>query len=121
MKLLRLNALPSNTQLEKTAVTIGNFDGVHLGHQAMIHQLKAVAKQQNLKTVVMIFEPQPLEFFKGYDAPPRISSLREKVEYLTELGVDYIAVAKFDNSFRSLSAEQFADILKENSMPKVWF
>lgn len=64
MKLLRLNALPSNTQLEKTAVTIGNFDGVHLGHQAMIHQLKAVAKQQNLKTVVMIFEPQPLEFFK---------------------------------------------------------
>ncbi|MFN3289622.1 MAG: adenylyltransferase/cytidyltransferase family protein, partial [Acinetobacter sp.] len=56
MKLLRLNALPSNTQLEKTAVTIGNFDGVHLGHQAMIHQLKAVAKQQNLKTVVMIFE-----------------------------------------------------------------
>ena len=113
MKLLRLNALPSHTQLEKTAVTIGNFDGVHLGHQAMIHQLKAVAKQQNLKTVVMIFEPQPLEFFKGYDAPPRISSLREKVEYLTELGVDYIAVAKFDNSFRSLSAEQFADILKE--------
>lgn len=113
MKLLRLNALPSHTQLEKTAVTIGNFDGVHLGHQAMIHQLKAVAKLQNLKTVVMIFEPQPLEFFKGYDAPPRISSLREKVEYLTELGVDYIAVAKFDNSFRSLSAEQFADILKE--------
>ncbi len=47
----------------------------------------------------MIFEPQPLEFFKGYDAPPRISSLREKVEYLTELGVDYIAVAKFDNHF----------------------
>ena len=63
MKLLRLNALPSNTQLEKTAVTIGNFDGVHLGHQAMIHQLKAVAKLQNLKTVVMIFEPQPREFF----------------------------------------------------------
>jgi len=113
MKLLRLNALPSNTQLEKTAVTIGNFDGVHLGHQAMIHQLKAVAKQQNLKTVVMIFEPQPLEFFKGYDAPPRISSLREKVEYLTELGVDYIAVAKFDNHFRSLSAEAFAKLLKD--------
>ena len=113
MKLLRLHALPSHSELEKTVVTIGNFDGVHLGHQAMIHQLKAVAKQHNLKTVVMIFEPQPLEFFKGYDAPPRISSLREKVEYLTELGVDYIAVAKFDNIFRSLSAEQFADILKE--------
>ena len=113
MKLLRLHALPSHSELEKTAVTIGNFDGVHLGHQAMIHQLKRLAQQQNLKTVVMIFEPQPLEFFKAYDAPPRISSLREKVEYLTELGVDYIAVAKFDNHFRSLSAEAFADILKD--------
>ena len=113
MKLLRLNALTPNTQLPKTAVTIGNFDGVHLGHQAMIAQLKQLATEQNLKTLVMIFEPQPLEFFKAYDAPPRISSLREKVEYLTELGVDYIAIAKFDNNFRSLSAEEFANILKE--------
>lgn len=112
MQLLRLNALAPDFQLEKTAVTIGNFDGVHLGHQAMIAQLKQLAAAQQLKTLVMIFEPQPLEFFKGYEAPPRISSLREKVEYLTELGVDYIAVAKFDNYFRSLSAEAFADMLK---------
>jgi riboflavin kinase / FMN adenylyltransferase len=113
MKLLRLNALAPNVNLPQTAVTIGNFDGVHLGHQAMIDRLKTIAQQQNLKTVVMIFEPQPLEFFQGYEAPPRISSLREKVEYLTELGVDYIAVAKFDNSFRNLSAEEFANILKQ--------
>ncbi len=112
MKLLRLNALAPNFQLPKTAVTIGNFDGVHLGHQAMISQLKQLAAAENLKTLVMIFEPQPLEFFKGYDAPPRITSLREKVEYLTELGVDYIAVAKFDNHFRSLNAESFAELLK---------
>ncbi|HCJ6515455.1 TPA: adenylyltransferase/cytidyltransferase family protein, partial [Acinetobacter baumannii] len=82
MKLLRLNALSPNFQLPQTAVTIGNFDGVHLGHQAMIAQLKKIAAAQGLKTLVMIFEPQPLEFFKGYDAPPRINSLREKVEYL---------------------------------------
>lgn len=112
MKLLRLNALAPNLELPKTAVTIGNFDGVHLGHQAMISQLKNKAKTLDLKTLVIIFEPQPLEFFKGYEAPPRINSLREKVEYLTELGVDYIAIAKFDNQFRSLSAEHFADILK---------
>ena len=112
MKLLRLNALPAHSQLPKTAVTIGNFDGVHLGHQAMIKQLQHVASKENLKTLVMIFEPQPLEFFKAYDAPPRISSLREKVEYLTELGVDYIAVAKFDNNFRSSNAESFAELLK---------
>ena len=114
MQLLRLNALSSTTDLAQTAVTIGNFDGVHVGHQAMIQQLKAVAAAQQLKTVVMLFEPQPLEFFKGYDAPPRISSLREKVEYLTELGIDYIAVAKFDNLFRSLNAEAFAHLLKNS-------
>ncbi len=112
MQLLRLNALAPNFQLPKTAVTIGNFDGVHLGHQAMVSQLKNIAQQHHLKTLVMIFEPQPLEFFKGYEAPPRITSLREKVEYLTELGVDYIAIAKFDNQFRNLSAENFADLLK---------
>ena len=113
MQLLRLNALAPNLQLPQTAVTIGNFDGVHLGHQAMVSQLQEVAQAKNLKTLVMIFEPQPLEFFKAYDAPPRITSLREKVEYLTELGVDYIAIAKFDNAFRSLSAENFADVLKD--------
>ena len=112
MKLLRLNALMSSDPLPPTAVTIGNFDGVHLGHQAMIAQLKAVAAQQGLKTLVMLFEPQPLEFFKGYEAPPRISSLREKVTYLSELGVDYIAIARFDDRFRSLSAEDFAALLK---------
>ena len=112
MKLLRLNALAPDFQLPKTAVTIGNFDGVHLGHQAMVSQLKALAAEHRLKTAVMIFEPQPLEFFKSYEAPPRITSLREKVEYLSELGVDYIVVAKFDNAFRSLSAEEFAEILK---------
>ena len=112
MKLLRLNALAPNFQLPKTAVTIGNFDGVHLGHQAMVQQLKDIAQQQDLKTVVMIFEPQPLEYFKSYEAPPRISSLREKVEHLAALGIDYIVVAKFDDTFRNLSAEEFADILK---------
>ena len=112
MKLLRLNALSPSLQLPQTAVTIGNFDGVHLGHQAMISQLKDIAQPHDLKTMVMIFEPQPLEFFKGYEAPPRISSLREKVEYLTELGVDYIVIAKFNDAFRSLSADAFADILK---------
>ncbi|MDR7017262.1 riboflavin biosynthesis protein RibF [Acinetobacter sp. 3657] len=112
MKLLRLNALSPDFQLPPTAVTIGNFDGVHLGHQTMIAQLKTLAAAKGLKTLVMIFEPQPLEFFKGYEAPPRISSLREKVEYLTELGVDYIAVAKFNHYFRSLNATEFAELLK---------
>jgi len=113
MKLLRLNVMTADLDLPKTAVTIGNFDGVHLGHQSMIAQLKQAAQAEQLKTAVMIFEPQPLEFFKGYQAPPRIMSLREKVEYLSELGVDYVVIAKFDNHFRSLSAEQFSELLKQ--------
>ena len=74
MQLLRLNALAPDFQLEKTAVTIGNFDGVHLGHQAMIAQLKQLAAAQQLKTLVMIFEPQPLEFFKGDRKSTRLNS-----------------------------------------------
>ncbi|MEB3767379.1 bifunctional riboflavin kinase/FAD synthetase [Acinetobacter sp. MD2] len=112
MKLLRLHALASDLELPKTAVTIGNFDGVHLGHQAMIQKLKQVAEAEQLKTLVIVFEPQPLEFFKGNAAPPRINSLREKVEYLQQLGVDYIAVAKFDDAFRNQEPHTFADLLK---------
>lgn len=112
MNLLRLHALMPSCNLSRTAISIGNFDGVHLGHQAMIKKLKEVAQQEELKTLVIIFEPQPLEFFKGSEAPPRISSLREKVEYLKELGIDYIAIAKFDHRFRNQSAEDFALLLK---------
>lgn len=113
MNLHRLNAETLELNLPKTAVTIGNFDGVHLGHQAMIEQLKAVAKKKQLKTLVMLFEPQPLEYFKASDAPPRISSLREKVTYLTELGVDYIVVARFDDFMRNQTATEFSQRLKD--------
>lgn len=112
MKLLHLHALPDTLQLPPTAITIGNFDGVHLGHQAMLRTLKNMAQANNLKTLVMLFEPQPLEFFKGTEAPPRITSLREKIELLQEHGIDYVVTARFDNAFRSLSARAFADILK---------
>lgn len=112
MKLLHLHALPDTLQLPPTAITIGNFDGVHLGHQAMLRMLKKTAQAENLKTLVMLFEPQPLEFFKGTAAPPRITSLREKIELLRELDIDYVVTAKFDDAFRSLSARAFADILK---------
>ena len=113
MKLLRLHALPDDFSLPPTAVTIGNFDGVHVGHQAMIAALQQIAQQQQLKTLVMLFEPQPLEFFRGLDAPPRITAWREKVELLRDLGVDYIVSVRFDQAFRSLTAQAFADLLKQ--------
>lgn len=112
MKLLRLHSLSQDYVLPPLAVTIGNFDGVHLGHQAMIQTLKDTAQAHGLKTLVMIFEPQPQEFFRGEEAPARITSWREKVEVLRSLGVDYVLLARFDNGFRSLNAQAFADLLK---------
>ncbi len=112
MKLLRLHSLSENYALPPLAVTIGNFDGVHLGHQAMIQTLKDTAKTHNLKTLVMLFEPQPQEFFRGEEAPARITSWREKVEILKSLDVDYVLLVQFDNAFRSLTAQAFADLLK---------
>ncbi len=112
MKLLRLHSLSQNFVLPPLAATIGNFDGVHLGHQAMIQTLKDTAKAQQLKTLVMLFEPQPLEFFRGEEAPARITSWREKVEILKSLDVDYVLLVQFDNEFRSLTAHAFADLLK---------
>ena len=113
MKLLHLHALPAHLQLPPMAVTIGNFDGVHLGHQAMLRTLKRTAEEKQLKTLVMLFEPQPLEFFKGAAAPPRITSLREKIELLQEHNIDYVMTVRFDEAFRSLTARAFADLLKE--------
>ncbi len=113
MKLLHLHALPANMQLPPTAISIGNFDGVHLGHQAMLQCLKQRAQADGLKTLVMLFEPQPLEFFKGNAAPPRITSLREKIELLKAQDIDYVLIARFDQDFRALTALQFAKLLKD--------
>jgi riboflavin kinase/FMN adenylyltransferase len=112
MKLLRLHSLSQNDVLPPLAVTIGNFDGVHLGHQAMIQTLKDTAKMYQLKTLVMLFEPQPQEFFRGEGAPVRITSWREKVEVLKSLDVDFVLLVGFDQNFRSLTAHDFADFLK---------
>ena len=69
------------------ALTIGNFDGVHLGHQAMLACLKETAARLGLTACVMIFEPHPREFFAPDKAPTRLTSLREKLELLAAAGV----------------------------------
>lgn len=113
MQLIRLNNTTTLKQLPKLAMTIGNFDGVHLGHQALIAQLKHIAQQQQLKTAIMLFEPQPLEFFLGQNAPPRITSFREKIYCLQKLAIDYVILVKFDDQFRQKTATDFAQILAE--------
>ena len=98
-------------ELAPCVLTIGNFDGVHLGHQAMLAQVRDIAHTQNLDAAVMIFEPQPREFFEPAKAPARLTNLAEKQALLAQHGVKTLVVAGFDEDFRSLSAQAFADIL----------
>ena len=87
--------------------TIGNFDGVHCGHQGVLARLRERAAQAGLPSCVVIFEPQPREFFAPDTAPARISSLREKLELLREAGIDRVLCLTFNRRLRELSAEQF--------------
>lgn len=112
MQLIPLNP-KQPLQLPPIALTIGNFDGVHLGHQAMLSALHQDAKKMGLKTAVMVFEPQPREFFSPDNPPARLTSLDEKSAILSALGVDYLLVARFDDEFRLLSAAAFAEILTQ--------
>jgi len=108
MKLLRG---PQQRSLFNKGVvaTIGNFDGVHLGHQNLIRALKQKAQQLNLPTVVVLFEPQPREYFQLTIAPTRLTTLREKLDVLKALKIDYIYCIKFDKKLAHSSAEDFVD------------
>ena len=105
--------LKSPTLLPDSVLTIGNFDGVHLGHQAMLDKAKSLAKSQQLASMVMIFEPQPREFFSPQTAPARLTNLAEKTQLIAEHSIDSLIVANFDNDFRNLSAHDFAKMLVE--------
>jgi riboflavin kinase/FMN adenylyltransferase len=87
--------------------TIGNYDGVHRGHQAVLGRLAAEARKHGLPATVMIFEPMPREFFAPDKAPPRISSLREKLEDLDAAGADRVLCVRFDARFAGLSPQAF--------------
>lgn len=87
--------------------TIGSFDGVHLGHQAILRQLIQTARAAGLPAVVIVFEPQPHEFFAAEKAPARLMRLREKLQALWIAGVDRVLCLHFNQALRRLSAEEF--------------
>ncbi|MCX8566389.1 MAG: riboflavin kinase / FMN adenylyltransferase [Glomeribacter sp. 1016415] len=89
------------------ALTIGNFDGVHRGHQMLLARLREQAKQRGLPVCVMTFEPHPREFFNPASAPPRIALLRDKLEALSLYGVDQVLVEPFNATFASQTADAF--------------
>lgn len=108
MKLLR-GQQPGHRPARPTVVTVGNFDGVHLGHQHLLASLIDFARGHELDTAVILFEPQPKEYFQGDDAPPRLSSLRDKVVAMRELGIDWVWVQRFNKKLASQAPEAFAE------------
>ena len=96
------------------ALTIGNFDGVHRGHQAVFAQLAEIAKDNMVPGTALTFEPQPREFFSGENAPARLTRFREKVEALARTPLDRVVVEPFTQAFSQLSPEAFInDVLIE--------
>src|SRR6476646_2818601 len=93
----------------RCALTIGNFDGVHRGHRALIERVTARARELRLTSCVLTFEPHPREFFAREAAPARITRLRDKLELMAAAGVKRVHVARFDAGFAALSAARFIE------------
>ena len=96
--------------------TIGNFDGVHLGHRAILDQLLGIAERTGLPSTLITFEPQPQEFFAGERAPPRLTTLREKITAFRDKPPDRVLVMRFDEDLASMSPGAFVDRLLVSSL-----
>lgn len=107
---------PAKASRSGRAITIGNFDGVHLGHQALIRKTLALAKEQQLISAVITFEPHPKAFFTPDQAPKKIQGLRGKANALSDLGVDELWVLRFRRSLASMTADAFMEQFLHQSL-----
>ena len=96
-----------HTQSQPCVATIGNFDGVHLGHQAIVERVLSKSRLLSVPSCVLLFEPHPKEFFLGENCPPRLTCLREKYQQLQQLGVDKLVVLQFNQPLRKMPAAEF--------------
>ncbi len=99
----------SGAALPPVALTVGNFDGVHRGHQAMLERLDGEARRRRLVSCVLTFEPHPREFFAPAAAPTRLTSLREKCELVAACGLARMHVQRFTPAFAALAPEAFVE------------
>jgi len=123
MKVFR--GLPNAAARAPCALTIGNFDGVHLGHQALLARVRAAADRLGLEAAVMTFEPHPREFFahKMGDlskAPARIANLRDKLQSLSDNGIDRVIVEHFSASFAALTPQEFTEKVLVEGLHVKW-
>lgn len=107
--------IPSILQ-QPCALAIGNFDGMHLGHQELLKKLIENAQALHLTSAVMTFEPHPREFFAPESAPPRLCSLREKLEHFAEVGVERVYVCHFNRNFAKVTADEFMQTILRDSL-----
>jgi riboflavin kinase/FMN adenylyltransferase len=102
---------PARVAEGRCVLTVGNYDGVHLGHQHMIRVLKQRGAELGCPTVVLVFEPSSKEFIDPAGAPPRLTRWREKFLALSALGVDRLVTLRFDEAMRAMSPQEFVDRL----------
>ena len=100
-----------NKRFQNSAIAIGNFDGFHIGHQRVIKKGKQIAKRNNLKFGLMVFQPLPVMFFNKKLKNFRIDSLKQKIESSKKLGIDFLIIRKFDRNFSKTSAEKFIHLI----------
>src|SRR5216683_5695184 len=110
----------SDATLPPVALTVGNFDGIHLGHQAMLERLVGEARKRALTSCVLTFEPHPREFFTPLAAPTRLTSLREKFELLAARGIERVHVQRFTRSFAAIAPEVFIDQVLAKRLKARW-
>jgi riboflavin kinase/FMN adenylyltransferase len=103
--------IPRPSAQADCALTIGNFDGVHRGHQALLARVVAAARARGIAAAVMTFEPHPRELFTPERAPARISGLRDKFEALAAQGIDRVIVQHFNRGFAAITAEAFIELI----------
>lgn len=108
--MILLNGLKQTALLPSRVVaTIGNFDGVHRGHQALLSFLRRQATMLQCPLLVILFEPQPAEYFQPVQSPVRLTRLRKKLQVLESLGVDYVCCLKFNAQLAQMPAADFAE------------
>lgn len=123
MKVFR--GLPNAQARAPCALTIGNFDGVHFGHQALLARVRAAASELGLEAAVMTFEPHPREFFAQRSgdltqAPPRIANLRDKLQSLSDAGIDRVIVEHFSAQFAALTPQEFTEKVLVEGLHVKW-
>lgn len=118
MKIFR--GLPPPSQRRPCALAIGNFDGVHRGHRALLTRVVDAARARGLNSAVMTFEPHPRELFTPEQAPARVANLRDKLEGLKACGIDHVYLQHFNRRFASIGAEEFIDRMLVDGCRMKW-